>query len=49
MASHTFAVRLPALSLAAGAATLAAAAVLANLVPTLRAASVDPIAALRVD
>ena len=36
-------------SLAAGAATLAAAAVLANLVPALRAASVDPIAALRVD
>jgi ABC-type antimicrobial peptide transport system permease subunit len=36
-------------SLAAGAATLAAAAVLANLVPALRAANVDPIAALRVD
>jgi ABC-type antimicrobial peptide transport system permease subunit len=36
-------------SLAAGAATLSAAAVLANLVPALRAASVDPIAVLRVD
>ena len=36
-------------SLAGGAATLAAAAVLANLVPALRAARVDPIAALRVD
>ena len=36
-------------SLAAGAATLAAAAVLANLVPALRAARVDPIVALRVD
>jgi putative ABC transport system permease protein len=37
------------LSLAAAAATLAAAAVLANLVPALRATRVDPIAALRVD
>jgi predicted permease len=36
-------------SLAACAATLSAAAVLANLVPALRAASVDPIAALRVE
>jgi putative ABC transport system permease protein len=36
-------------SLVAGAAPLAAAAVLANLVPALRAARVDPIAALRVD
>ena len=36
-------------SLAAGAATLAVAAVLANLGPALRAARVDPIAALRVD
>ena len=36
-------------SLAASAATLTAAAVLANLVPALRAANVDPIAALRVD
>ena len=36
-------------SLAASAATLTAAAVLANLVPALRAASVDPITALRVD
>ena len=36
-------------SLGAGAATLAVAAVLANLVPALRAARVDPIAALRVD
>ena len=36
-------------SLAAGAGTLAAAAVAANLVPAVRAARVDPIAALRVD
>lgn len=36
-------------SLAAGAAMLTAAAVIANLVPALRAASVDPIEALRVD
>jgi predicted permease len=36
-------------SLGAGVATLAVAAVLANLVPALRAARVDPIAALRVD
>ena len=36
-------------SLAAGAATLVASALLANLGPALRAGSVDPIAALRVD
>jgi ABC-type antimicrobial peptide transport system permease subunit len=36
-------------SLAASAASLTAAAVLANLVPALRAANVDPITALRVD
>jgi predicted permease len=37
------------LSLALGVVTLAAAAVLANLVPAFRAARVDPIVALRVD
>jgi predicted permease len=36
-------------SLAVGAGTLAASALLATLVPALRAASVDPIVALRVD
>ena len=36
-------------SLAAGAAMLAVAAVLANLIPALRAARIDPIAALRTE
>jgi putative ABC transport system permease protein len=37
------------LSLSAGAATLAAAALLANVVPALRAVRIDPIVALRQD
>jgi predicted permease len=36
-------------SIAAAVATLAIAAVLANLIPALRAANIDPVAALRVD
>ena len=37
------------ISVAAAVATLATAAVLANLIPALRAAGIDPVAALRVD
>jgi ABC-type antimicrobial peptide transport system permease subunit len=37
------------LSITAGVATLAAAALLANIVPTLRALRVDPIIALRIE
>jgi hypothetical protein len=36
-------------ALAAATATLAIAAVLANLIPSVRAVRVDPIAALRVE